>query len=357
MRPPIVLPLTAILVAGACWFAGGGVATADTDDLEFAPATDVSWRQVLDRAVTATEGTGFEARMVVVALDEDGPHLTEVGISRGAAGALQVGRAESWLIGRDGEAAFFHDDRAGRLLRLRDVDRVRFDLAAVTRNYEVSLDGRTTLDTGPAFAVRFERDGLMRERLYVDEATGFVVRRETFMGGTIRRVVALTDLVTTGESLAMPDGEADDWHERQLVADVDRAALAATGWRIPDPLPGGFELASSFRLAAADALQLVYSDGLYTLTVFEQAGEVDRSALTGAVGYTFDGIPVYRWPGAEPERVVWSGDGQTFTAVTDAPMDTLMQAIGGLPHDSAPGLLTRMGRGLHRVAMWLWPFD
>jgi hypothetical protein len=355
VRPPVVLPLTALFVAGACWLVGG-TALADADDLDFVPATDVSWQEVLDRAVAASDETGFEARMVVVALDDDGPHLTEVAISRGAAGGLQVGRAESWLIGRHGEAAFFHD-RAGRLLRLRDIDRVRFDLAAVTRNYDITLDGRTTLDTGPAFAVRFERDGVLCERLYVDDATGLVVRRETFMGGAIRRVVALSDLVTTGENLAMPDGPSDDWHERQLVADADRAALAATGWRIPDTLPGGFQLESSFRLAAADALQLVYSDGLYTLTVFEQEGDVDRSALTGAVGYTVDGIPVYRWPGAEPERVVWSGDGQTFTAVTDAPMDTLMQAIAGLPHDQAPGLLTRIGRGLHRVGMWLWPFD
>ncbi len=66
---------------------------------------------------------------------------------------------------------------------------------------------------------------------------------------------------------------------------------------------------------------------------------------------------VYRWPGSEPERMVWTGDGKTFTAISDAPYDQVLAAVGGFPNDPPGGLVDRMTRGVTRVARWVWPFD
>ncbi|MBW3659741.1 MAG: hypothetical protein KY457_13965, partial [Actinobacteria bacterium] len=66
---------------------------------------------------------------------------------------------------------------------------------------------------------------------------------------------------------------------------------------------------------------------------------------------------VWRWPGSEPERMVWTGEGRTFTVVSDAPFDQVMAAVQGFPNDVPGGVWTRMERGIGRVAGWLWPFD
>ena len=112
--------------------------------------------------------------------------------------------------------------------------------------------------------------------------------------------------------------------------------MAGHGWDVPTTVGPGFELRAGFTVDDGAAVQLVYSDGLYTLSVYEQPGHVDVHALDGAVRSDRDGIPVYRWPGAEPERMVWNGDGHTFTAVTDAPADVLMDAVGDLPTTPPP---------------------
>lgn len=329
-----------------------------TVDVPRSPNAGPSWRDVLQRAAQASSGTPFAARMVVVTLDErDGPHVTEVQLSRDDEGALQVGQYESWLIGRHGDAAFLHDAQDDKMLRLGPVEAVPFDLDAVERNYRVGIDRRADLDTGRAVVLTFERNGIVRERLFVDEATNLVVRRETFdLDGRAARVVALTELTITGEPLEMPSEPRQDWRH---VTAVDPAAvplLEDLGPDHPAELPGGFELLARYRVQDDNASQLLYSDGLYTLSIYEQHGRVDPDALDGAVGYKDADMAVYRWPGAEPQRIVWSGGGHTFTAVTDAPVDVLMAAVAALPHEAPSGLMHRVTRGFKRVGGWLWPF-
>lgn len=65
---------------------------------------------------------------------------------------------------------------------------------------------------------------------------------------------------------------------------------------------------------------------------------------------------IHRWPGAEPERMVWSGAGHTFTAVSDAPSDVVLHAVSALPHESPPSIGQRLMRGFGRIGDTLWPF-
>jgi sigma-E factor negative regulatory protein RseB len=60
--------------------------------------------------------------------------------------------------------------------------------------------------------------------------------------------------------------------------------------------------------------------------------------------------------GPDQRSVAWSARGFVYTLIADAPDQTLDQAVGVLPHNSRPGFLGRMGRGLHRLISWLNPF-
>lgn len=346
------------VAATSAWLLAGPVAArAPGTGPELEPAPGVSWREVLDRAVGAT-ATGYEASMVVISLGDDGPGVTEVELRKDPDGDLSVAASEAWLIARDETSATFHDEDAGRLVKLSQVQSLPFTLPQVGRSYDIEVVGRARLLTGPAVAVAFHRGRVLRERLFVDDETGLVVRRETYdTAGVPVRVTALTDLRMSDvdmETVQAPGDPALGTRERLSPAQVRE--LAGHGWEVPTTVGDGFDLRAGFGVADGAAVQLVYSDGLYTLSVFEQPGRVDADALDGAVRVEHDGIPVYRWPGAEPERMVWNGDGHTFTAVTDAPADVLMGAVADLPHDRAPGMPTRIRRGFARLGHWLWPF-
>ncbi len=356
-RSTTTAALAVAVVAVWLWpGAAGARVPGQGPDLE--PVADTTWQEVLGRAVGATR-TGFEATMVVVSVDDGGPGVTEVALRKDADGDLTVAAAEAWLIARDETSAMFRDAEAGQLVRLGQVQALPFTVAEADRNYDVGVDGRAQLRTGPAVAVGFRRDDVLRERLYVDDATSLVVRRETYdVAGAPVRVAALTDLQVTDAQMEQMEaaGETALAHREPLSPRRVRR-MAGHGWDVPTTVGAGFELRAGFTVDEGAAVQLVYSDGLYTLSVYEQPGRVDARALDGAVRSDRDGIPVYRWPGAEPERMVWNGDEHTFTAVTDAPADVLMDAVGDLPHDPAPALATRLTRGLSRLGSWLWPFD
>ena len=347
-----------VAVASVWLLPGLALARTPGEGPDLAPAPDASWREVLDRAVAAT-ATGFEASMVVVSVGDDGPGVTEVALHKDADGDLRVAAAEAWLISRDESTATFLDEEAGQLVRLGQVQSLPFVVAAVERSYRVAVDGRAELRTGSAVAVGFRRADVLRERIYVDDATGLVVRRETYdTSGRPVRVTALTDLEVTDVDVRRTEATGDPaMGERERLAPDEVRQMAGHDWEVPIVVGDGFELRAGFAVDDGAAVQLVYSDGLYTLSLYEQPGRVDAAALDGAVRSDTDGIPVYRWPGAEPERMVWNGDGHTFTAVTDAPADVLMAAVDDLPHDRVPAMTTRMTRGLGRLGSWLWPFD
>lgn len=337
--------------------AGAAAAPGDGPHLE-PVGDDTTWREVLGRAVTATV-TGFEASMVVVSIGEDGPGVTEVELRKDTDGSLRVAAADTWLIASEGGSAMFRDETGGDLVRLGQVQSLPFTLPEVRRNYRIDVAGRASLLTGTAVALGFRRGDVLRERLFVDDATGLVVRRETYDGdGAPVRVMALTDLRVTDRDMRTMEAAGDAaLGERERLSPSEVRELAGHGWEVPVTVGDGFELRAGFAVDGGAAVQLLYSDGLYTLSVLEQPGRVDPDALRGAVRAEPEGIPVYRWPGVEPERMVWNGGDHTFTAVTDAPADILMAAIDDLPHDRAADLPTRLRRGLSRLGSLLWPFD
>lgn len=350
------------LLLGMLPTAARGSEAAEQGAEDTAPPPGADWRVVMERAIEASRSSAYQGRLVIVAFDDQGPTLAEVDVAQGTGGGMRVGRAEAWMVGRSSEDGFYFRREAGNLLRFGNVERIRFDLEDLIGKYEVRRAGTRELRFGPSIVLAIrERDAEHdRERLFVDEATGLVVRRETFAAdGTPRRVVAFTELEIAELSVEPPAGLTDERRDGAVVGDDGLGELRDLGWAVPEDLPGAFRLRSAYALpeAAGSSLHLVYSDGLYTLSVYEQLGRLHTAAVDGASGHVSSGRHVWRWPGSEPERLVWSGDRLTFTAVSDAPVDAVMPAVAGLPGEQPPSLDQRLGRGLQRVGGWLWPFD
>jgi len=79
------------------------------------------------------------------------------------------------------------------------------------------------------------------------------------------------------------------------------------------------------------AIQLFYADGLFSLSVFEQAGVVDWSSIpAGGVRGEVAGNRAHTFSTATGTVVVWDTDGAVLTAVSDAPPDSVAVALEGV---------------------------
>lgn len=322
-----------------------------------APALADDVEALLDRAVVASRAVAHEGRVTVVSFGERGPQVTELHVRRSAEGVRieQERGGEPVSAGAEGQLS-----AADRLLRVAGLGSAPDQLERLRRKYAATRLDPVELDTGPAIPVALaERDAdVRREVLYLDETTGLVVRRETFdRAGTAVRVVAYTQLqLLRGGALVPSAASAAAGPAQPQVGPEVLEGLRAAGFVVPEALGVGYGLLGAVELADASVptVHLLYGDGLYALSLFQQQGRLAGAARRGAVELTTDdGGAVWRWPGSEPRRLVWTGDGLTFTVLTDAPIDEVLLAIGGLPTDPSGSILDRLSRGLQRVGRWL----
>jgi hypothetical protein len=306
----------------------------------------------LARAERASGEVPHTGTLVVVSFAESGPRLAEVGVRRGD-GTIQLVDATGRELGRTADQAFLRG--SDRLLRVGGVERLPATLGLLDRKYRGELGAPTPLDTGPAVPVTLverARD-VVREVVYLDAETALVVRRETYdRAGEPVRLAAYTELDIERPDVAMPASDDLELIELEVVA-AAADELRAAGFLLPETLPAGYELLdvwASTREGEVVTAHAVYGDGLYTLSVFQQPGRMAQAAVTGAARLrTADGGAVWRWPGSEPRRLVWTGEGTTFTALTDAPTDEVLEVLSGLPADPPPSILDRLRRGLERM--------
>jgi hypothetical protein len=306
----------------------------------------------LARAERASGEVPHRGTLVVVSFGETGPRLAEVGVRRGD-GTIQLVDATGRELGRTADQAFLRG--SDRLLRVGGVERLPATLGLLDRKYLGELGAPTPLDTGPAVPVTLvERaSGVVREVVYLDVETALVVRRETYdRAGEPVRLAAYTELHIERPDVAIPASDGRELIELEVVA-AAADELRAAGFLLPETLAAGYELLDVWASTGDGEVvtaHAVYGDGLYTLSVFQQPGRMARAAVDGAARLrTADGGAVWRWPGSEPRRLVWTGGGTTFTALTDAPTDEVLEVLSGLPADPPPSILDRLRRGLERM--------
>lgn len=243
-------------------------------------------------------------------------------------------------------------------------------LSLLASHYDLRVAGSGACAGHRARVVEVLRPGqsgptALAGRFWVDDATGLVLRRDVLDdGGLVVSSSAFLSL-TVGSREAVPVSFSADppsagvMHATgQRLDDTGLQVLVAQGWPVSRDLPFGMDMfeARMHDSALGDVLQLSYSDGLSTLSLFVQKGELP--SVTPGIPQSLGG-QVWVSPGTT-ERVVWSGGGRTWTLVSDAPDATVDSAVLALPHapaQQADGMFARTWRGMSRVGAWLNPFD
>ena len=187
-------------------------------------------------------------------------------------------------------------------------------------------------DVGPVVAGRgtdlleiLDR-GQLRERMALDHQLGVVLRREQFDDGgrLVRRVEFASFDATTPTA---PRGRPQRYRSEQ--ASTMGAAVPAP-FRAPASLAGGYRRVGVYVRDAV--VHVVYGDGMYGLSVFEQPGHLNwRELPTGGETVSVGGHRArsYVWPGGG--LVTWQAGGSTFTVVGDGLPADVLAAAASLP--------------------------
>ncbi len=246
-------------------------------------------------------------------------------------------------------------------------------LGLLAQNYVLSVGNVVPYEGRLASVVEARRAGSgdLAGCFWVDRATGLVLRREVYdTDGRLVRSSGFASLTVQPAGAAAPvltptPPMVPVASYTELSAAGDRVdepgllALQGEGWPIRSSLPGNLDLFDA-RLrtsSGAPVLQLAYSDGLSTMSLFVQPGRLGTSGMPGFSNHLWGSHPVWVQTGS-PMRVVWSGGGRVWTLVSDSAPEAVTAAVATLPHDQAlhPGLLARIRSGIARLAGWLNPF-
>jgi hypothetical protein len=228
-------------------------------------------------------------------------------------------------------------------------------LRLLADSYDLSVVSQGAVLGRPATVIDATRGDQVRARFWVDNKTGLLLRREMYAGGRMVRSTRFTSLHVSKAGFLPhlpPELEAPSTTE---LAMTSAPLLSDYGWTCPPRLPGNFSLTRLDRLeTGGNVMRASYSDGLSTVSLFEQRGSLAAGGLTGFRSRTIGGAPVYISLGL-PTAAVWESAGTVYTVVTDAPDDTATALIGSLPHLTAPprDAGDRLATGLRRLAATL----
>ena len=339
-------------------------------------AEDRQWRSLLDRAAQAAEKTAYVGESLWVTYEDGQPSISSFLVHSSGNGDISVTDDSRFAVrlGNEGSSLADHERNWFFPLPAADLARAHKGLNRLDAKYDVDIVGTERLLDRSCVRLEIVRssDRRLVERLWIDEESDLLLRRETYAGeDTLLRMVAYqrldlnpADRLRSSDTAHATRGQRPrQLRQEQDVSEVDDIGLAAlrdAGWVIPEALPGAYASEGSFAVSAADSqpLQSVYSDGLYTVSLFEQRGSLDPATLPeGAVISSDFGFPAYTWPGAVPQRIVWEADGTTWSLVGDAPPDELQAMALELPKPVPDGFFTRIGRGFGRLWSWVSPWS
>jgi negative regulator of sigma E activity len=232
-------------------------------------------------------------------------------------------------------------------------------LALLKATYELDYKCCTETIGRPSVLIEALRgDRTLAARFWIDKATGLLLQRQLFTldGRTMVRATVYTELEVDnsdflGHLPPMLPG---------AVASVGLGrldSLRSQGWTCADALPASLRLYDVHQDSAGGSLQFSYSDGLFTVSVFEQRGALDPAAVAAYTATsTADGAKVYVRQGM-PSYAVWSSGGIVYTLIGDIPYDVVGQVVAAFPHEAPPKVtaVQRVGIGLAKMALWLTP--
>ena len=308
--------------------------------------------QLLERAVTAPERVAFEGTRVVRSMTPDGNssfvvqvhHVPQQGTVFDVRGTASEPSSSSFVS--VSEAA--DDGLEGK------------PIAPLLAAYDVVMDGSQVIDGRHTSVISASQNGQVSARFWIDDATGILLRRAMYVGGRLVRMSGFTSITTSRHGFMQhlpPEMQA---LPATTLSPTIAEALNDKGWTCPVQLSRDFHLSFLHQVdAAGGAMHAEYTDGLSTVSVFEERGALDPSTL-GRLP------PVSRWAATRsmcvlgwPTVAVWqSGKETVFTVVTDAPEQLTGALLSRFPHvadQPTSGVATRISKGLSRMASAVAP--
>lgn len=349
----VVLVCLALVATGAA----PALATPTPAEASASRSGEDAARRLLERAADASRSVGYAGTQYVASWSPSASTSALVEVAHDPVQGTVVTRPSSAGPAYDVADLVAPDvGPAGLEGRVLDV---------LARHYALRVAGSASCAGRSADLVEARRpgtrgDGAVAGRFWLDRDSGLVLRREVYdaSGRTISSSAFLDLAVVpaTGRERdadrGNEDGDAGAGPDERVLQQMRGA-----GWPAPDALPGGFSLFDA-RLRDDDRrVQLSYTDGLSTLSLFAQRGEVGEGPGGDFRRSSLDGARVWI-SSSVPQRVVWSGGGHVWTLVSDAPAAAVLEAVAVLPHDPPPddGVVARLGRGLRRMGGMLNPF-
>jgi hypothetical protein len=328
----------AVVAAGAVARAAG---TGEADAGESATDRNV---ELLDQARRRTVAHDYAALVVVRWVDQDGAVRQANTKVRFHDGVVEVGDDDHLFVSDpdglvlDGAAWSTTPARANGAPRTDD----KYDVAR--RAGPIVAGSPTTL-----LEARRDRDGALVERFYLDDDTGLVLQRESFDDdGDVRRSLAFTRMwrdVSAPQS--RPDGDDDAGSKSpRMVGDVD------VPYRAPKHAGDGFRLVGRWRYPGS-VVQLSYSDGLLSASVFEQPGRLNWGALpAGGAADVVNGRRAVAYSLPVGDALVWERAGVVYTCVGDAPRAELMRLAADVSRRARDGAAARLARVVLAPFAW-----
>ncbi len=271
---------------------------------------------LLEGARTASSRQSFTGLLRLTWRAADGVHHSAV-VARAAHGSIKLGFVPSgiaarglkrWMVGQAGWREVWDEPQPVGTPR----PGAHWDLEVA--GYE-RVAGRNA-----ARVVASDPDtGRVRARYWIDTQTGILLRKEIRdTQGRVERALEFTVITRRTSDEPEPPRHAPGRPPRAIV-------------RVPDGYPAprhvdGYRLLSRYRHDNG-SVQLFYSDGLFTMSLFEQSGDVDWDALPHGVERDVEGTRTRSFSTATATVVVWGQGGLTITCVGDAPHDELVDVM------------------------------
>ena len=280
--------------------------------------------EVLRRAQTASVRVAFDGEVMVQWLDGEGVEHHESMQVKGKGSQLELSAGVK-------QPALTWSGGVGPTRTAPDP----------TDKYDVRAEPGPLVLGRPTTRVVLQLDGLITERADVDDASGLLLSREVFNErGELVRLVKFTALEDVRDAGA-PPVKTGAWHAPRLD-DLPRPFQA------PDQLAAGYERLGTYR--RGPAVQVLYGDGLRTLSVFTQLGHADSSALpAGGEHLEVGGTRGRRWTWAGGQVVTWSNRGTTTIVVGDGPPAEVLAAARSVPEPTRSTFLVRLRQKARHV--------
>lgn len=297
----------------------------------------------LDHAREAAERATFSGTVLLRWHDSDGEHSQELRVE--AAHGVLVVEGFNSLMARQRER-LVRSQQGWDLLWPSQLG--PDDHPDVGAKYEELGRVGPTVAGRPTTVVELRRRSVLRERLYVDVRDGLLLERQQFDGdGHEMREVSFERLQTAAPAPPVAAGH----HPRARPARRLTAAELPPEYGAPGAVGDGYRRLGVYR--DVGAVHVLYGDGLYQLSMFEQRGRLDATRLpAGGARQRVGTHPAWRWAWAGGEVLVWQAGSTVYTAVGDAPGDELAEAAAAMPsgHSSWTNRVRRLCRALVGLA-------